>query len=411
MDNIKPRNTKPRFFYGYLVVAASFTIMVLTFGINYSFGVFFKPLVTEFGWTRGVTSGAYSLMTVIAGFLGIFAGKVSDRYGPRIIGVSTGFLLGVGFLLLSRIQSLCHFYLIHLFILSAGIGAVWPGLVPAIARWFTRRRGLMTGTMASGVGLGTFLVPPLASWIITVHDWRKAYLLIGIATFIIALLSSSLLKRDPGQMDLLPYGENHEPEGEPPVKVEFPFSAAVKSGMFILLCAIYFCYGYSLHTVMVHIVPHAIDMGILPTNASRILGLIGLTSIGSRILIAGASDRIGVRPALLIVFSLLFISLLWVNWVDSDFELYLFGFLFGTSYGGIMSLQALAVAELFGLAAVGQILGAVVFLYTIGASIGPVVTGYVFDLYGSYSPAFWTAATFSGVSLVLTSFLKIPRNI
>ncbi|MBW1998457.1 MAG: MFS transporter [Deltaproteobacteria bacterium] len=403
-------NTKPRFFYGYLVVAASFTIMVLTFGINYSFGVFFKPLVTEFGWARGLTSGAYSLMTVMAGFLGIFAGKISDRYGPRIIGVTSGALLGIGFLILSGIQSIGHFYLVHIFILSAGIGAVWPGLVPAIARWFTRRRGLMTGVMASGVGLGTLLVPPIASWIITLYGWRKAYLLIGISTFILALFSSLFLKRDPAQVNLLPYGEDHDAEGGSPVKVELPFGAAVRSGVFMLLCAIYFCYGYSLHTVMVHIVPHAIDMGTLPTSASRILGIIGLTSIGSRILIAGASDRMGVRPALLIVFSLLFISLLWVNWANTDLELYVFGFLFGTSYGGIMSLQALAVAEIFGLAAVGQILGAVVFHYTIGASIGPLVTGYVFDLYGSYSPAFWTAATFSGLSLLLTCYLKVHRS-
>jgi len=401
---------KPRLFYGYVVVAASFTIMTLTFGINYSFGVFFKPLIAEFGWARGLTSGAYSLMTVTAGFLGIFAGKVGDKHGPKVIGMTTGFLLGLGFILLSRIQSIWHFYAIHLFLLAGGIGCVWPGLVPAIARWFTKRRGLMTGTMASGIGFGTFLVPPVASWMISLYDWRRAYLFIGISTFVFAVLFSQFLKRDPAQLNQLPYGEDHNGEKEPPSGPEFRFWTAVRSGMFMLLCSIYFCYGYSLHAIVVHIVPHAIDMGLTPPNASRILAIIGLTSIGSRILIAGASDRIGVKPSLLVVFCLLFVSLLWVNRAKGDLGLYLFGFLFGLSYGGIMSLQALAVAELFGLTAVGQILGAVAFAYTIGASIGPLATGYVFDLYGGYSMAFLVATVFSGLSLLLTFYLKIPRK-
>ena len=115
------------FFYGYVIVFSCFVIMVLTFGINYSFGIFFKPLLNEFGWTRAATSAAYSLSLVVSGLLGIFAGRLGDSFGPRIIGILTGALLCAGLLLLSRIQNLWQFYLFYSVIVAAGIGGCWPG--------------------------------------------------------------------------------------------------------------------------------------------------------------------------------------------------------------------------------------------------------------------------------------------
>ena len=81
-------SVRPRFFYGYVIVSAALVIMALSFGINYSFGVFFKPLLAEFGWTRAVTAAAYSLMTLVSGFMGIFAGKLSDNFGARVVGIA-----------------------------------------------------------------------------------------------------------------------------------------------------------------------------------------------------------------------------------------------------------------------------------------------------------------------------------
>jgi MFS family permease len=399
-----------RFFYGYIIVFSSFVILMMTFGINYSFGVFFKPLIATFGWDRGTTSGAYSVMTFMAGFLGIFAGKIADQFGPKMIGVCTGLFLGIGFILLSRINTLWHFYLVYTFILAAGVGAVWPGLVPSLARWFVARRGLMTGIMASGIGCGTFAFPPLADWIISAHDWRKAYLFIGSIVLVLIVLISQLLKKDPALVGQTPLGEETAKE-EPSKHAEgLIFGDALRTGPFMLLCIIYFCYGYALHSIMVHIVPHAMDLGLPSTSAAGLLSIIGVISIFSRILIAGLSDRIGVKPALIIVFSILLISLLWVPLADKKWGLQVFGLLFGTSYGGIISLQALAVAELFGLVALGQILGTVVFAYTIGAALGPVATGYLFDITNSYVPGFWGAGTLAVAALILVFRLRLPSE-
>ena len=90
-------NRKPRFFYGYVVVAAAFLIMVITWGAFFSFGVFLEPLLAEFGWTRALTSGAFSLSLFLFGVLGIVAGRMTDKFGPRIILTIAGILAGSGY--------------------------------------------------------------------------------------------------------------------------------------------------------------------------------------------------------------------------------------------------------------------------------------------------------------------------
>ena len=118
----KGNDEHTHFFYGYVIVFASFIILVLSFGINYSFGIFFKPLLAQFDWTRAATSSAYSLMTLVSGFLGIFAGRLSDAFGPKIIGILAGAFLGSGLLLLSQTQNLFHFYLFYGGFIAAGVG-------------------------------------------------------------------------------------------------------------------------------------------------------------------------------------------------------------------------------------------------------------------------------------------------
>lgn len=93
-------NWKPKFFYGYVIVVISFFVLLLTFGTFYTFGVFFKPLSTEFGWTRAATSGAYSLAMFLSGVLAIVTGRLTDRFSPRTVLTLCGFLLGLGYLLM-----------------------------------------------------------------------------------------------------------------------------------------------------------------------------------------------------------------------------------------------------------------------------------------------------------------------
>jgi len=400
------RTTKPRFFYGYVIVSAIFVIMLMTFGLNYTFGVFFKPLIAEFGWTRAATSSAYSLCTLVAGFLGIFAGRLSDRFGSKVVGIACGFFLGLGFLLMSQINAIWQLYLFYGLIIAAGIGGIWPSLLPTVAKWFVMRRGLMTGIVNSGIGFGQIIVPPLASRLIYTYDWRPAYIIIGIVTLVFIILAAQFLKRDPRQIGQLPYGEDKvKPEGAVPEVRGFYLQEAIRTRQFWMLCIVYFCFGFCLHTVGVHVVAHAIELGVPPVSAANLLAAIGGASIVGKVVLGSASDRLGVKRSLVFALVLLFVAFLWVQLARELWMLYLFSIIFGFGYAGTMTMQPLLIAELFGLSSLGVLLGSVSFTYTIGGAAGPVLAGYIFDIAGSYSLAFLACAILAFVAIILTLFL------
>lgn len=404
--------SKYHFFYGYIIVIAGFVIFTTVFGLNYTYGVFFKPLIVEFGWSRAVTSAAYSIMTIIAGMLGIIAGKLSDRFGSRIVCTVSGICLGLGFMLMSQVNTIWQVYLVYGVIVAAGIGACWPILMPLVPHWFIARKGLMSGILASGVGFGIIVIPPLASWLISTWGWRIAYIIIGGMGLVLIVVAAQFLKDNPKQAGQRPFGETRVVTDTIATADDgLDFKEAICTKQFALMCAIYFCFGFCLHSVMVHIVPHATEFGITATTAASIISFIGMLNIVGKVIIGSSSDRLGVKPSLIGSFALLFFAFVWLRFATELWMLYLFGALFALAYGGIMAMQALMMAELFGLRSPAALLGLLSFAYTIGGASGPYVTGYLFDITDNYYLAFLFAAVLAVAGSVLTALLKQPdRN-
>ena len=268
----------------------------------------------------------------------------------------------------------------------------------------------MTGIVTSGIGFGTLTIPPLAEWLISIFTWRTAYVVIGIMTFVVVISVSLFLKADPREVGKLPYGGNNDVNERKHSPIEgFTFPEALRTNHFWLIGAIYFGYGYCLHTVMVHLSPYIQDMGFSSTDAALVLAFIGLPNTVARIIVGIASDKFGVKPSLVILLLIMVISLVWIQVAQGLGMLYLFAFIFGIGSGGVIALQALATAESFGLRSLGVILGTVTFIYTTGGATGAFFSGFIFDLMGSYSPAFWIAVVLALLSLMLTQLLKKPQ--
>ena len=155
------RRKFPSLHYGYVVVATSFLIMTLAFGTQNSFGVFFKPMSAEFGWSRADTSGPFSLGILVSGILSIIAGRLSDRFGAWKVVAVGAVISGVGYLLMADLHSLWQFYLYYGVLVAIGISTIYVPIVAMIARWFTKRRGLMAGIGIAGIGFGMAVMPPL----------------------------------------------------------------------------------------------------------------------------------------------------------------------------------------------------------------------------------------------------------
>jgi len=407
----KAENRDPRFFYGYIVVLLSFCIMLAGDGIFYSFGIFFNPLLVEFGWTRAATSGAYSLCVIVTGLLSIVVGRLNDRFGPRLILTACGLFLGLGYSLMSQVTTIWQLYLLYGLLISMGESSFLVPLQSTVARWFVRRRGLMTGITMAGVGVGTATIPPLASRLISIYGWRISYVIVGSVISVFIIIAAQFLRRDPKQKGLSPYGEN-DVKGEiiDATVVELPVREIVHAPRFWLLCVISFCFYFCVATIMVHVVIHAIGLGIPAVSAANILAIIGGGSIAGRLILGITADNIGNKLALIISCIPMSIALFWLVTIQKEIWMfYLFAAIFGFSYGGIVALKSPLTAELFGLSSHGVILGITLFAESIGGVIGPVLAGGIFDITGSYQPAFLICIALSVTSIILAIMLSSSR--
>lgn len=398
---------QPHFFYGYIIVLAVLSIMTVFGGTMYSFGVFFKPLLNEFGWTRAITSAAFSLQMGIHGSFYIVTGRLTDKFGPRLVMTACGLLLGLGYLIMSQVSAIWQFYLFYGVMVGIGMSGGWVPLLSIVARWFVKNRGIMTGIAASGVGLGTLIMSPLAGWLISTYGWRNSYMVIGIVVLVITIVAAQFLRRDPIQKGLLPYGGSEKLDLQ---TRGLSLQQAIRTRQFWTLGVVLFGSGICLQTIMVHIVLHAIELGVSVTGAVNILAIIGGVSIVGRPILGSIGDRNSNRQALMISLMLMSAVLLWLLTARELWMLYLFAAAFGIAYSGIVALQSPMIAELFGLRSHGVIFGFLAFSITAGGVLGPILAGHMFDVTGSYQLAIITCIVVSFVVWMIALSLKVPAH-
>ena len=401
---------RPRYFYGYNIVASGFGIQAVGIGTFVAFGVFFKPLLADFGWSRATLSGAQSMALIIAGILGILVGRLNDRVGPRIVMTVAGFFFGLGLILMSGLDSVWQLYLFYGVIVGIGLSSIDIIPLSTTARWFVRRRGMMTGIAKVGTGTGQFALPLVASMLIAAYGWQTSYLIIGAATMVLLISVGQLLRRDPARMGLLPDGDGEsQTESSKPAETGFSLHEALRTRQFWTICIVYLATMFCLLTIMVHIVPHATDIGISSTVAAGILAAIGGISMAGRFVTGVAIDRIGNRLSMIICFILLILVLLWLQMARELWMFYLFAAVYGFAHGGLFTVISPIVAEYFGVRAHGALFGIVFFSSMVGGAIGPVLAGHIFDTTGSYTIAFWACTAVSAFALLLVLSLRQAR--
>jgi len=392
-------------------VAASFLLQAIGWGAYNSFGVFFNPLMNEYGWSRAGISGAVSVSLCMYGLASILLGRLNDRVGPRLITTISGIFLGVGYLLMSGLTSLWQLYLLYSLLVGIGLSGTDVVLLSTIARWFVRLRGRMSGVLKVGTGVGMLVMPLFTNWLITAFGWRTAFFVVGIVVLILFSGLSQLLVRDPARRGLRPDGDGRVaahigPAGETGLALR----QALKSLQLWLICIAYFLVLICVFTVLLHIVPHAIDLGIPRSWATRLLATIGGLSIAGRFIMGFSSDRIGNKWALAICYGFMCVSLGWLLLADRLWMLFVFAVVYGFAHGGFFTLMSPLTAEFFGTVSHGTIFGMIIFASTIGGAIGPLLAGYVFDLTGSYRLVLLGLPLISSVGLGATLMLRSPAR-
>ena len=402
---------KPGYYYGYVIVAAGLMTSWLIIGTQNTFGVFLKPLSFELGWTRAATTGAFSVCFLVFGLTSIIAGRLTDRFGPRVVVTVCGLVTGLGYLLMSQVNSVWQLYLYLGIIIGAGMSAGDTPVLATVARWFVKKRGMAFGITKAGVGIGILAMPPLASWLILSYGWRNAYIIIGLICLVGIVSVAMFLKRDPAQIGQLPYGATKEVANDVDFIVRhYSLREAIGSRQFWQFSISWFIVSFCAMTVLVHIAPRATDIGISATVAAAILGAIGGFSIVSRVMAGIISDRIGNKATFIIGLLFLTTSLIGVQFAREAWMFFLFAAVYGIAHGAMYTIFTPLLAALFGLEAIGSIVGVFIFAGTLGGSIGPILAGRIFDVTESYQMAFLLCLALSIIALILMSFLKPVSN-
>jgi MFS family permease len=412
-------------FYGWWIVALGF--LINAFGIGtffYGFSTFFNPMIAEFGWSRAVMSGVFSLSRLEGGIEGPVAGWFTDKYGARrmmLIGITVS---GIGFIALRAVNSPVSLYLIFGILLSLGFNMGYTHATSAaVAKWFIRKRSRALSFLITGNGVGGAIFVPLIAWLIVQIGWREATIVIGVATLLIPLPLSLLVRSTPEEMGLVPDGQP-DTKGKSTSEAERSLSGASSGGTIAedvdltvreaMRTRAFWTYVASmvfrsciLSSIVVHQIPHLTDIGIPYQEASAVLGLMVLMSVPGRFIFGWLGDRFNKKVLLFLLCLLQGIGVyIFIN-ATTTALLYLFVVIYGLGYGGVIPLTLALRADLFGRRNYATIAGITMAMTMVGTVSGPVLAGYLFDTTQSYSLAFYIFMGMIIISGVL--FLLIPQ--
>jgi MFS family permease len=396
-------------FYGWFVVGACFAATFTLGEAMWTFGIFFKPLENEFGWSRAVVSSGYTVFLIGYAISAIITGRLSDRYSPRPILFVSALLAGIGTSLCSQVQGINHLR-IFLFIAGLGAGATFSVPTSVVQRWFYRRSnaGLALAIVVAGVGIGALAFAPLINYLVLSYGWRNTYLIAGILYLLIIAVSSLVIKPSPVQPKTIPADQ-----GDLPSAVSMPIwttGRALTTPSFVGVAFVTVTVILAFHTLMVHLVPHATDAGISPTVSAAALGLLGGLSVPGRIFSGFMAERIRWQIILALSCFGMALSLLWLLFLEKAWMLYCFVFFYGICHGLRVPANMGILGEFFGMHSLGELTGIVIAIGTIIGAFAPYLAGFIFDTVGSYSVAFIIVIIFLLASGIVACSMKRPAS-
>jgi MFS family permease len=401
--------------HAWVIVAAAFSMLVVSGGMISAMGVFVKPIALELGASRGAVSLAYSAHMLFLGAASFLFGALANRTGIRPLAFFGGAIYAFSLILAARSRTLWQLYLTYGVLASTGVGALWGPFAPLIARWFEARKGLALGIVYSGVGVGTLLMSPLAAWIISRSEWRTALWAFGVGAMVINTVAAAFLVDRPSDRGLSPYGAATMEDSVAGPKggssgQAWTWQDAFRAWQLWTLAATFFLCCFSHSILMLHMVSHATDQRVPGATAATILGLTGAFTVVGRIGIGGLADIVGGRRALLIaLFSQTAMSP-WLLASTEDWALVVFAVLFGIGFGGGFPTYAVISREYFGVTSLGAVFGLQLATSMGGMALGGYLGGALHDLTGAYTTAFLLSLGAGVASIALAASLRQPTK-
>lgn len=403
-------------FYGWWIVAAGFFIAVYIGGfIHFGFTAIFEPIASKFGWSYTQVSFAASLRGLEMSLLTPIVGLLMDRWGPRRLVFAGAAIIGLGLLLLSRINSLATFY--GSFVLIAMGVSTCVGVVPiaTVGKWFQRKVTLATGILVSGAATGGLMVP-LATRLIDIFEWPTAMVILGFGAWGILLPLSLLFRHKPEQYGYLPDGDLHKKlpsdqsqssaQGE---ELDLGAKQILKSSAFWHIAMGFMCHILVINAVVTHVMPYLSSIGFTRSLASLVASAIPATSIVGRLSFGWLGDKFDKRRMAALGFLLASLGLLSFGGIATAGTWLLVPslVLLGLGYGGPVPMMPALLRQYFGRVRLASVLGLVMGVSALGGMIGPPLAGLAFDRLGSYQVAWFGLAGLVAAGMI--SLLTTPQ--
>lgn len=402
-------------FYGWVITICAFIVLFLTYGAQYSFGVFIPAMLDDLGWTRASLGGVFSFYTVVYTSLSIVSGRLTDSLGPRrVIGIGA-ILLGTGMLMTSQVSAQWQMFFCYSVIAALGMSTAYIPCNMTVVRWFVRRRGLALGLASSGASCGFLVTPLIAGYLITETDWRTAMLMMGAVLLVVISIAARFMVTSPEMIGQLTDGDDRPTDDSEIVGATAaqPTGITLRDSLtttsFWVLLVSFIIMMLSLTVPFVHIVSHAQDIGITGMKSAMAVSVIGLFSLVGSITLGTVSDRIGRKPAMVIALISQLVAFGLFIKADTAFVLYCGSAAFGLFYGGFATLFPALVGDLFGRAHAGAIGGAIFGVGGFLGGWGPAIAGYLRDADGDYQLAFLCCLITAAMSVFLFALLPKPK--
>ncbi len=370
-------------FRGWWVVGGAFAVTLFGFGSAYTFSAFVQSLQTEFGASRGSVSLVFSIAGFLYFGLGVVSGPLADRWGARRLAVAGMLLVSLGLALAGLASNLVQVYLAYSLGVGLGVGMSYVPVLGAVQRWFVRRRGLASGLAVSGIGVGTLVLPPIATLFIDAWGWRNAYFALG-ALALIGVAMAFLIDSNPSRLGLGPNGDPPAPGSATSMPSGATLREALASTRFAALYIACLICSFGVFVPFVHLVPYATDHGVATSSAVLLVGAIGVGSTAGRLFLGGMADRMGRQNALILAFIGMALTLAAWVFCSTYWSLMVFALAYGVFYGAWVAVLPAVVMDSFGGRSISSIIGALYTSVAFGTLIGPTAVGFAFDATGSY---------------------------
>lgn len=403
-----------KFHYGWVAAGVAFVTLLAAAGARATPGVILLPLGNEFQWSRATVSSIVSINIFLYGLMGPFAAALYQRFGLRRTMMAAMTMLAAGYGLSTLATHYWQFVVLWGFVVGIGSGMAAAVLGAAVAtRWFTQRRGLVMGLLTASTATGQLIFLPSLATVVTEKGWRGAPLVVAVAALAVVPLIAWLMRDDPRDVGLRPFGESgpvdaHVPaKGNPAKRAVDVLLEAVRVRDFWLLAGSFFVCGASTNGLIgTHLIPAAFDCGIPEVRAAGLLALMGIFDLLGTTASGWLSDRFNCRHLLFAYYGLRGLSLIFLPQalLGPAAGLGVFAVFYGLDWIATVPPTVRLTSEVFGREKGPIVFGWVVASHQVGAAFAAYMAGATRTSFGSYAPAFIGA----GALCVIAALIVLP---